>query len=137
LSDALAEGAPLTDTVRLLEKVAGETAVLCTHGDVIENVVNHLKATGVPLDDDRLEKGSIWVLDTRDGEIVEGSTPAAQLEPSVRAAGILRCREAWLERPGSEAAKSGKVERASAPQYLRRSEAWPERPGSEAAKSGK
>jgi broad specificity phosphatase PhoE len=72
LSDALAEGAPLTDTLRLLEKVTGETTVLCTHGDVIANVINHLQATRVPLDDDRLEKGSIWVLDTRDGEIVGG-----------------------------------------------------------------
>ena len=70
LSDALAEGASLTDTLRLFEKVAGETAVLCTHGDVVGNVIEHLASTGVPIDDDRLEKGSIWVLDTRDGEIV-------------------------------------------------------------------
>jgi phosphohistidine phosphatase SixA len=70
LSDALAEGAPLTDTLRLFEKVSGETAVLCTHGDVVGNVINHLASTGGPIDDDRLEKGSIWMLDTRDGEIV-------------------------------------------------------------------
>ena len=70
LSDALAEGASLTDTLRLLEKVTGETTVLCTHGDVVGNVIDHLAGTGVPIDDDRLEKGSTWVLDTRDGEIV-------------------------------------------------------------------
>ena len=72
LSDELAEGAPLTDTLRFFEKVAGETAVLCTHGDVVGNVIDHLKDAGVPLDDDRLEKGSIWELETRDGEIVSG-----------------------------------------------------------------
>jgi 8-oxo-dGTP diphosphatase len=72
LSDALAEGAPLSDTLRLLEKVAGVTAALCTHGDIVGNVIEHLRKTGVPLDDDRLEKGSIWVLETRDSEIVSG-----------------------------------------------------------------
>ena len=70
LSDALAEGAPLTDTLRFFEKVAGETTVLCTHGDIVTNVIEHLTNTGVPIDDDRLEKGSIWELETRDGEIV-------------------------------------------------------------------
>ncbi len=70
LSDALAEGASLTDTLRLLEKVTAETAVLCTHGDVADNVIHHLAHMGVTIDDDRLEKGSTWVLDTRDGEIV-------------------------------------------------------------------
>ena len=69
LSDALAEGAPLTDTLRLFEKMAAETAVLCTHGDVVGNVIEHLQKTGVPVDDDRLEKGSIWELEIRDGEI--------------------------------------------------------------------
>jgi phosphohistidine phosphatase SixA len=70
LSDALAEGVSLTDTLRFFEKVSGETAVLCTHGDVVGNVIHHLASTGVPIDDDRLEKGSIWMLDTRDSEIV-------------------------------------------------------------------
>lgn len=70
LSDALAEGASLTDTLRLLEKVTGETTALCTHGDVVGNVIGHLARAGVPIDDERLEKGSTWVLDTRDGEIV-------------------------------------------------------------------
>ncbi|MEX1008466.1 MAG: phosphoglycerate mutase family protein [Acidimicrobiia bacterium] len=69
LSDALAEGASLTDTLRLLEKVTAETAALCTHGDVVANVIGHLERAGVPIDDERLEKGSIWVLDTRDGDI--------------------------------------------------------------------
>jgi phosphohistidine phosphatase SixA len=70
LSDALAEGASLTDTLRLLEKVTGETTVLCTHGDVVGNVIHHLALTGLTIDDDHLEKGSTWVLDTRESEIV-------------------------------------------------------------------
>jgi 8-oxo-dGTP diphosphatase len=72
LSDALAEGASITDTMRLIEKVLSETTVLCTHGDIVQNVLDHLASIGVPLDDNRLEKGSIWVLDTSDGEICTG-----------------------------------------------------------------
>jgi len=73
LSDALAEGAPATDTMRLIDKVLTEDAtVLCTHGDVVENVLHELALHGVPLDDDRLDKASVWVLDAKDGEIVGG-----------------------------------------------------------------
>jgi 8-oxo-dGTP diphosphatase len=69
LADALAEGAGVTDTVRLLEKVMGENSVLCTHGDVVGNVLDHLEQHGVALPHHRLEKGSTWVLDTHDGEV--------------------------------------------------------------------
>jgi broad specificity phosphatase PhoE len=79
LSDALAEGASITDTMRLMEKMIGENAVLCTHGDVVENVLDHLEYLGVSLAHRKLEKGSAWVLDTRDGEIT-GATylPASE-----------------------------------------------------------
>ena len=40
-SDALREGASLADSLRLVEKVAGENAVLCTHGDVLGNLLLH------------------------------------------------------------------------------------------------
>ena len=71
LAEALAEGASLTDTLRLIDKLHGEVAALCTHGDVIERLVAHLEKTGVELDDNRLEKGATWVLDVHeDGEIV-------------------------------------------------------------------
>jgi len=69
LSDALAEGTPLADSLRLVEKLAGDTAVLCSHGDVVGNLLNHFSSTGVALDDHRLEKGSVWVLDVVDGEV--------------------------------------------------------------------
>jgi phosphohistidine phosphatase SixA len=72
LSDALAEGAPVSETMRLIDKVVMATTVLCTHGDVIENMLGYLREHEVPLDDDRLEKGSIWVLETNDTEITAG-----------------------------------------------------------------
>jgi 8-oxo-dGTP diphosphatase len=69
LADALAEGAPLAESLRLVEKVAGDTAVLCSHGDVLGNLLNHYASIGVALGDDRLEKASVWVLDVVDGEV--------------------------------------------------------------------
>ncbi len=71
LADELVEGAPLPDALRLLEKVAHEHAVLCTHGDVAGEVLSHLERRGVDLGDVvKLEKGSTWVLDVEDGEVV-------------------------------------------------------------------
>src|SRR5919106_295335 len=71
LADELAEGTPIADVLRLLEKVALEDTVLCTHGDVAGDVLEHLDRRGVPLGDVvRLEKGSTWVFEVEDGEIV-------------------------------------------------------------------
>ena len=68
---ALAEGAPVDETLALLERVPAGT-VACTHGDVIENLV------GRELES---KKGSIWVLRRHDGGRPE---PVAHLAaPSV------------------------------------------------------
>jgi 8-oxo-dGTP diphosphatase len=73
VSDALAEGASALDAVRLVEKVSDRPTVLCTHGDVIEAVLQHLDAQGVPLKDDRrFPKGSTWVLHVVAGDIRGG-----------------------------------------------------------------
>jgi 8-oxo-dGTP diphosphatase len=72
LSDALEEGAPLVETLALLDKLGDEPAVLCTHGDVVGELLDHCTRQGVHLDDDRLEKGSTWVLETEAGAIVAG-----------------------------------------------------------------
>ncbi len=63
-NEALAEGASLDDTVRLLRSVAGEPAVLCTHGDIVPSVLEALEGLdGLPLPDDYpFDKGSTWVL---------------------------------------------------------------------------
>jgi broad specificity phosphatase PhoE len=73
LSDALTEGAPLNETLRLIEKVSDQPTVLCTHGDVIEAVLDHLREQGVTLKGGRrFAKGSTWVLEVEDGSIVSG-----------------------------------------------------------------
>jgi broad specificity phosphatase PhoE len=68
-SDALAEGASLTDSLRLVEKFSDTNVALCSHGDVIGDLLHHYARSGVVLDDDRLEKASVWVLDTADGVV--------------------------------------------------------------------
>ncbi|MCJ7438580.1 MAG: histidine phosphatase family protein [Acidimicrobiia bacterium] len=70
LSDGLAEGAGLTDALELVEKYADEETVLCSHGDVIGDLLHHYEQRGVALDGDKLEKGSTWILDFADGVIV-------------------------------------------------------------------
>jgi 8-oxo-dGTP diphosphatase len=73
LADALAEGASVHEALRQLEKVADEVAVLCTHGDVIELLLGHFERHGVRLGPCRFEKGSVWVLETVAGAVVEAS----------------------------------------------------------------
>jgi 8-oxo-dGTP diphosphatase len=69
LSDALREGAPLADSLQLAEKVAGENAVLCTHGDVLGNLLMYGAHLGVELETDRIEKASVWALEFGDGDV--------------------------------------------------------------------
>jgi phosphohistidine phosphatase SixA len=71
LSNALTEGAPLADSLRLVEKLLDENAVLCTHGDVLGNLLTCYSQSGVELGDDRMEKGSVWVIEYVDDEARE------------------------------------------------------------------
>lgn len=71
--DALAEGTPLDQVLRLFEKVSDKPTALCTHGDVVEDVLSHLAERRVPLEGGfAFAKGSVWLLDVRDGEVVGG-----------------------------------------------------------------
>jgi broad specificity phosphatase PhoE len=76
--DALAEGTD-DEAVELVRKLAGERAVLCSHGDVIPKVlislveVEHVDLGPKP----RIEKGSVWVISSRKGHIWR----ASYLEP--------------------------------------------------------
>jgi broad specificity phosphatase PhoE len=71
-TDALAEGAALAATVELVEKLAadGTTAALCSHGDVIPDLLAALARRGADLDaSGSCPKGSIWVLVVEDGAV--------------------------------------------------------------------
>jgi len=66
----LGEGRNWTHALGLVEG-ATQPLALCSHGDVIGDLMHHLAAAGVPLDDDRIEKGSTWVLRVEEGEVVK------------------------------------------------------------------
>jgi 8-oxo-dGTP pyrophosphatase MutT (NUDIX family) len=71
---ALAEGAPLERALDLLDRVATTPAVLCTHGDLIPLVIEHLRDVGVEIDDDAdWKKGSIWAVERAGGSVVRAS----------------------------------------------------------------
>jgi phosphohistidine phosphatase SixA len=68
--DELAEGNG-TDAERLIRRMVGESAVVCTHGDVAAAVLESLVAEGGALpDQSRLQKGDAWVISS------SGSSPA-------------------------------------------------------------
>jgi broad specificity phosphatase PhoE len=72
-ADALAERTPLSEVLRLIEKVADKPTVLCTHGDIADDLLSHLRDRRVPLEGGlAFPKGSTWVLDVEDGDIVHG-----------------------------------------------------------------
>jgi 8-oxo-dGTP diphosphatase len=70
-SEALAEGMG-RKALDLVSDLAGQTAVLCTHGDIVEEVLDHLRLVGVDLGRKPVfPKASTWVLRERHGEFRE------------------------------------------------------------------
>ena len=69
---ALAEEAADEDVLALVKRMAPDHAVLCTHGNVVPVVLDHLRRDGVSFEDHPhvWEKGSTWVLDTDRGQVV-------------------------------------------------------------------
>ncbi len=71
--EALAEGASLRDALRLVEKVSDEATVLCTHGDVVGELLTHFSREGVQVGEPHMAKGSTWVLDLTYGTVVSAT----------------------------------------------------------------
>ena len=66
----LEEGAGADGVLRLIQKFAGRNPVLCTHGDVVEELLEGLIAQGlVQRARANMEKGSTWVLEETGGTI--------------------------------------------------------------------
>jgi phosphohistidine phosphatase SixA/8-oxo-dGTP pyrophosphatase MutT (NUDIX family) len=73
LEGALVEGSHPHRIVSLIAELQEESALLCSHGDVIADLVGHLFAEGVPMDGPRKwRKGSVWELKTIAGRVVSG-----------------------------------------------------------------
>jgi phosphohistidine phosphatase SixA len=66
----LEEGAGGDSVLRLVKRFKGKNVVLCTHGDVVEELLEHLMARGVVSRAQASnEKGGTWVLEERSGEV--------------------------------------------------------------------
>src|SRR5256712_12035539 len=66
----LEEGAGGVSVLRLVQKFRGRNIVLCTHGDVVEELLERLIAQGlVQRARANMEKGSTWVLEEQDGKV--------------------------------------------------------------------
>jgi 8-oxo-dGTP diphosphatase len=66
----LEEGAGGESVLRLIQKFRGRNVVMCTHGDVVEELLEHLIAQGlVQRARANMEKGSTWVLEEKDGKV--------------------------------------------------------------------
>lgn len=62
--DALFEGSTAADALALMRRMRGRRVALCTHGDVMQDVLESLDDEGVDLDGGlRLAKGAYWVFD--------------------------------------------------------------------------
>ena len=66
----LQEGAGAGRTLSLIKQHSGKQLVLCTHGDVVEELLERLIAMGIlPRARANAEKGSTWVLEEKGGTI--------------------------------------------------------------------
>lgn len=69
----LAEGAGGLGAMQLAEEVRVGAAVLCSHGDVIPDLLDALLRDGVRLKDDlRWQKASTWVFHREGGRLAKG-----------------------------------------------------------------
>jgi broad specificity phosphatase PhoE len=66
----LEEGAGGESVIRIINRHGGKNIVLCTHGDVVEELLERLIAQGlIPRAHANMEKGSTWVLQEKGGTI--------------------------------------------------------------------
>ena len=66
----LEEGSGGESIIRLVQEFRGTNLVLCTHGDLVEELLEQLVQKGlVPRSQAKAEKGSAWVLEEAAGKI--------------------------------------------------------------------
>jgi 8-oxo-dGTP diphosphatase len=66
----LLEGGTLDAMLDIMADLAGTTAALCSHGDMIGLLIDHLDAEGINVGNTKeWRKGSVWTLDTYKGEV--------------------------------------------------------------------
>jgi phosphohistidine phosphatase SixA len=63
------EGAEPAEALALVRELSEVSAVVCSHGDVIPDLLDSLRDDGTKIVGRGCEKGSIWQLDTRAGRV--------------------------------------------------------------------
>ena len=72
--DGLAEGnGPAAVTLVEASLAEEGDVVLCTHGDVVEEVLGALARLGAVLDDERCQKGSTWLIERGGDDRLDGT----------------------------------------------------------------
>ncbi len=70
----LEENIPVDGALELVEKLAGTSAMLCSHGDIIPALIDRLQQQGLevstPTD---TKKGSVWVITSEGGRLVQAT----------------------------------------------------------------
>jgi phosphohistidine phosphatase SixA len=70
-SEALAEGAGLEAMLALVRELAGASAALCTHGDLMDEATDMLVARGVIRPQQvRYQKGGTWLVEEEGGRLL-------------------------------------------------------------------
>ena len=70
-SEALAEGAGLGALLGLVKELAGSSAALCTHGDLMDAATDLLVGQGVIRPEEvRYQKGGTWLLEEKAGRLL-------------------------------------------------------------------
>jgi phosphohistidine phosphatase SixA len=69
----LGEGADVGACIEMILTADGQNLVLCSHGDLIPKVIRRLRTDGMASSDPNVsQKGSVWVLDVADGQVMSG-----------------------------------------------------------------
>jgi phosphohistidine phosphatase SixA len=71
VENSLAEGSSDRAVIKLMADIAGVDAALCSHGDVIPEVIRTLEERGMKIKGDRgWKKAAVWAIQMRDGTAV-------------------------------------------------------------------
>lgn len=73
IAPELFEGAAPARSIEFVRSFTGRSVVLCSHGDVIPDVLRTLELGGTVLDNRRCAKGSVWRLDNSTERIESGT----------------------------------------------------------------
>ena len=81
--EELFEGAPLEGILAIVDDARSVGTVVCAHGDLIPEAIEHYEARGARVGEDRgWKKGSVWVLEREAGLIVRATyVPPSEGEP--------------------------------------------------------